>query len=89
MREMLGETLRELRQASGLTLREVSADALVSLGYLSEIERGQKEASSELLNAICRALDVSLPELLVMVAQRADAAHTVVRFPLSEPPAAA
>jgi transcriptional regulator with XRE-family HTH domain len=49
------------------TLREVSADARVSLGYLSEVERGQKEASSELLAAICGALDVELSELFAQV----------------------
>ena len=64
MREALGETLRELRRTENLTLREVSAKARVSLGYLSEIERGQKEASSELLAAICTALDVPLSHLL-------------------------
>ncbi len=89
MREMVGETLRELRQSSGMTLREVSAEARVSLGYLSEVERGQKEASSELLNAICSALRISLPQLLILVARRADAAQTVVRLPLPKRPAAA
>ena len=48
----------------GRTLRQVSADARVSLGYISEIERGQKEASSELLASICAALDVPLSEIL-------------------------
>ncbi len=48
----------------GLTLREVSAEARVSLGYISEIERGQKEASSELLASLCSALDVPLSEVL-------------------------
>jgi transcriptional regulator with XRE-family HTH domain len=51
------------------TLREVSASARVSLGYLSEIERGQKEASSELLAAICAALEVELSELFAEVSQ--------------------
>ncbi|HSN43004.1 MAG TPA: helix-turn-helix transcriptional regulator, partial [Propionibacteriaceae bacterium] len=74
LREMLGETLRELRTAEGMTLREVSAAARVSLGYLSEVERGQKEASSELLNAISGALDVQLSELMRHVAARV-AAH--------------
>jgi transcriptional regulator with XRE-family HTH domain len=50
------------------TLREVSRTARVSLGYLSEVERGQKEASSELLAAICDALELPLPELLYNVA---------------------
>jgi transcriptional regulator with XRE-family HTH domain len=51
------------------TLREVSATARVSLGYLSEVERGQKEPSSELLAAICGALDVELSELFAEVSQ--------------------
>ena len=72
MREILGESLRELRTSSRLTLREVSGRAQVSLGYLSEIERGQKEASSELLNAICRALDVPLADVLRLVSDRID-----------------
>ncbi|HSN43397.1 MAG TPA: XRE family transcriptional regulator, partial [Propionibacteriaceae bacterium] len=48
IRELLGETLREARFSQGRTLREISLTARVSLGYLSEVERGQKEASSEL-----------------------------------------
>ena len=64
MRELLGESLRELRTSSSLTLREVSGRARVSLGYLSEIERGQKEASSELLASLCRALEVPLSDVL-------------------------
>lgn len=64
LRNALGESLREERIAQGRTLREVSQAALVSLGYLSEIERGQKEASSELVAAICAALGVSLSSLI-------------------------
>jgi transcriptional regulator with XRE-family HTH domain len=63
-RRLLGEVLRAQRMRQGRTLREVSADARVSLGYISEIERGQKEASSELLASICAALDVPLSEVL-------------------------
>ena len=48
----------------GRTLRDLCAEARVSLGYMSEIERGRKEASSELLSAICAALDVPLSEIL-------------------------
>ena len=64
LREMLGGALRARRQEQSRTLREVSQAARVSLGYLSEVERGQKEASSELLHSICEALDVSLAQLL-------------------------
>ncbi len=63
-RRLLGEVLRAQRMRQGRTLREVSAEARVSLGYISEIERGQKEASSELLASICAALDVPLSEIL-------------------------
>src|SRR3984885_3558547 len=64
LRHLLGDVLRRLRQRQGRTLREVSASARVSLGYLSEVERGQKEASSELLSAICTALDTPLSHVL-------------------------
>jgi transcriptional regulator with XRE-family HTH domain len=60
LRQLLGDVLRRLRIRQGRTLREVSASARVSLGYLSEVERGRKEASSELLAAICAALDTPL-----------------------------
>ncbi len=63
LRQVVGETLRGLRLRQRRTLREVSSSARVSLGYLSEVERGQKEPSSELLAAICGALDVELSEL--------------------------
>jgi transcriptional regulator with XRE-family HTH domain len=63
-RRLLGEVIRSQRMRQGRTLREVSADARVSLGYISEIERGHKEASSELLASICAALDVPLSEIL-------------------------
>lgn len=64
LRESVGEVLRQARTAQGRTLREVSDSARVSLGYLSEVERGRKEASSELLNAICAALEVPLSAVL-------------------------
>jgi transcriptional regulator with XRE-family HTH domain len=64
LRRLLGDVLRRHRVLQARTLRDVSAAAGVSLGYLSEIERGRKEASSELLAAICTALDVSLSEVL-------------------------
>lgn len=70
VREVLGETLREQRFAQGRTLREVSMAARVSLGYLSEVERGQKEASSELLASICGALDMPLSQVLHIVSQK-------------------
>ncbi|CAJ1506019.1 transcriptional regulator ClgR [[Mycobacterium] burgundiense] len=64
LREVVGDVLRRARTAQGRTLREVSDSARVSLGYLSEVERGRKEASSELLSAICSALDIPLSLVL-------------------------
>ncbi|MGI8721754.1 MAG: helix-turn-helix domain-containing protein [Geodermatophilaceae bacterium] len=64
MRTALGRRLRSHREGQRRTLRDVSGSARVSLGYLSEIERGQKEASSELLSSICDALDLELADLL-------------------------
>ncbi|GAA1902501.1 MAG: helix-turn-helix transcriptional regulator [Williamsia herbipolensis] len=64
LREALGDSLRRVRIEQGRTLRQVSTDARVSLGYLSEIERGQKEASSELLASICGALRVDIGDVV-------------------------
>jgi transcriptional regulator with XRE-family HTH domain len=64
LRRLLGDVLRRHRVRQSRTLRDVSSVAGVSLGYLSEVERGRKEASSELLAAICGALDVTLSEVL-------------------------
>ncbi len=63
-RRLLGDVLRERRMERGMTLREVSKQARVSLGYISEIERGQKEASSELLASLCGALEAPLSDVL-------------------------
>lgn len=67
IRQVVGETLRGIRLRQRRTLREVSAAARVSLGYLSEVERGQKEPSSELLSAICDALDVRQSDVFAEV----------------------
>ena len=64
LRTHIGAALRAARVNQGRTLRDVAKSARVSLGYLSEVERGHKEASSELLNAICSALDLPLSKLL-------------------------
>lgn len=69
-RELLGEVLRAERVRQGRTLREVSQAARVSLGYLSEVERGQKEASSELLQAISTALGTPMSTVYGLVAGR-------------------
>jgi transcriptional regulator with XRE-family HTH domain len=70
LRQEIGDVLREQRQSQGRTLRQVSGAARVSLGYLSEVERGQKEASSELLASICGALELPLSEVLSQVSER-------------------
>lgn len=77
LRQEIGDVLRSIRQAEGRTLRDVSHDARVSLGYLSEVERGQKEASSELLASICAALDVPVSAVLGQVAERVAVAEGV------------
>lgn len=86
LRRELGDVLRHQRQAQGRTLRDVSAAAKVSLGYLSEIERGEKEASSELLAAICAALGLQLSETLMLVSEKVSVAEALsqpVRLPLA------
>ena len=72
LREAIGHVLRDLRTHDHKTLREVSEKAGVSLGYLSEVERGQKEASSELLSSIAQSLGVSTAQMLRMVADYLD-----------------
>ncbi|TGO05900.1 helix-turn-helix domain-containing protein [Serinibacter arcticus] len=84
LRRELGDVLRDVRLAQSKTLREVSAAARVSLGYLSEIERGQKEASSELLSSVCDALDIPLWALLREVSDRIATAEGV-RIPDTVP----
>lgn len=97
LREAIGDSLRRTRVSQSRTLREVSNSARVSLGYLSEVERGRKEASSELLAAICDALDVPLSDVLVDVseslsdgstAKRADTERHAVESAAAEAPAA-
>ena len=64
-----GDGLRDARTRQNRTLRDVSTAANVSLGYLSEVERGRKEASSELLASICDALDLEVADLLDSVSR--------------------
>lgn len=70
MREEIGDVLRDFRLQKGRTLRQVAGDASVALGYLSEVERGQKEASSEILASVAEALDTPLSIILGEVSQR-------------------
>jgi len=67
LRQVIGNVFRRLRRERGITLRELAELAQVSVPYLSEIERGRKEPSSEILAAICRALDLELSDLLAEV----------------------
>ncbi len=81
-RELLGAQLRTTRMSQKRTLRDVASSANIALGYLSELERGRKEASSELLGSICLALDVPVSEVLSGAAQQAferELAATVLR----------
>ncbi len=85
LRREVGDVLRAHRKDSGRTLRDVSGEAAVSLGYLSEVERGEKEASSEMLNAICTALGLPLADMLAGVSDRvarAEATAQPVALPI-------
>lgn len=85
LRRVIGDALRARRQSQQRTLREVSTAANVSLGYLSEIERGQKEASSELLSSICDALGAQLSEVLREVSDTMALAEQMESIPVGEP----
>ncbi len=78
VREEIGVVLRDLRQEKGYTLRQVASRGSVALGYLSEIERGQKEASSEILASVAAALDVPISRIMLLVAERFATVETVV-----------
>lgn len=66
----MGAVLRDTRTARAMTLRDVSKNAYVSLGFLSEIERGKKELSSVVLESICASLDVTIPDMLERIANQ-------------------
>ena len=68
LREALGQAIRAERDKKNRTMRVIAKNSFMSLGYLSEVERGIKEVSSELLENICRALNISISELLVATA---------------------
>ncbi|RGE23707.1 helix-turn-helix domain-containing protein [Leucobacter sp. wl10] len=70
MRQEIGDVLRDFRLQKGRTLRQVAGEASVALGYLSEVERGQKEASSEILAAVADALDTPLSVIMGEVSER-------------------
>ena len=84
VRRLLGDVLRGRRQRSGRTLRQLAATARVSPGYLSEVERGQKEPSSELLAAICDALEVKLSDVLLELSTELAAAELAAELEAAE-----
>lgn len=80
VRQEIGDVLRDLRQQQGQTLRQVASRASVALGYLSEVERGQKEASSEILASVAEALDVPISMIMREVGDRLavlEGVHTI------------
>jgi len=70
VRQEIGDVLRDLRLQKAMTLRQVASRASVALGYLSEVERGQKEASSEILASVADALGTPLSEIMHEVGDR-------------------
>jgi transcriptional regulator with XRE-family HTH domain len=81
VRHEIGEVLRDLRQQKGRTLRQVASRASVALGYLSEVERGQKEASSEILASVAEALDVPISTIMREVSDRLSVLEGLTVFP--------
>ena len=81
VRQEIGEVLRVFRQQKGRTLRQVASRASVALGYLSEVERGQKEASSEILASVAEALDVPISIIMREVGDRISVLEGIQTFP--------
>lgn len=81
VRQEIGEVLRDFRQQKGRTLRQVASRASVALGYLSEVERGQKEASSEILASVADALDVPISHIMREVGDRISVLEGLQSFP--------
>lgn len=81
VRQEIGEVLRDFRQQKGRTLRQVASRASVALGYLSEVERGQKEASSEILASVAEALDVPISIIMREVGDRLSVLEGIQTFP--------
>lgn len=77
VRQEIGDVLRDLRTQKGHTLRQVASRASVALGYLSEVERGQKEVSSEILASVASALDVPISQIMREVADRMELAEHI------------
>lgn len=70
VRQEIGDVLRDFRLQKGRTLRQVASKASVALGYLSEVERGQKEASSEILASVAEALETPISVIMREVGER-------------------
>ena len=81
VREEIGDVLRDFRLQKGRTLRQVASKASVALGYLSEVERGQKEASSEILASVADALDVPISTIMREVSDRISVLEGLRGFP--------
>ena len=81
VRQEIGEVLRDFRQQKGRTLRQVASRASVALGYLSEVERGQREASSEILASVAEALDVPISIIMREVGDRISVLEGLQGFP--------
>lgn len=81
LRQEVGDVLRDFRLQRGRTLRQVASRASVALGYLSEVERGQKEASSEILASVADALDVPISVIMREVGDRIAVLEGIESFP--------
>jgi len=85
VRQEIGDVLRDFRLQKGRTLRQVASKASVALGYLSEVERGQKEASSEILASVADALDTPISVIMREVGDRLAVIEGIDRFPDTVP----
>lgn len=81
VRQEIGDVLRDFRLQRGQTLRQVASRASVALGYLSEVERGQKEASSEIIASVADALDVPISTVMREVGDRISVLEGLHTFP--------
>ncbi|MCY7324779.1 MAG: helix-turn-helix domain-containing protein [Microbacteriaceae bacterium] len=85
VRQEIGDVLRDFRLQKGRTLRQVASKASVALGYLSEVERGQKEASSEILASVADALDTPISVIMREVGDRFAVIESLNRIPDTVP----
>jgi transcriptional regulator with XRE-family HTH domain len=85
VRQEIGDVLRDFRLQKGRTLRQVASKASVALGYLSEVERGQKEASSEILASVADALETPISVIMREVGDRLAVIEGLNRIPDTVP----